>query len=171
MAPEDEARISPYHFHTDAPMVRRSVCIKAGLWREDDTFAQESECFARLKYFSKKTVYVDKVQGTYVRHQNTSIFNGASLPFALAGFKIMIAIKALVIYGRYDSKCKRHYLAHAFRGLAKRLIRFGAYRDASDALQESLVLRWTPKVFAAWVPIKILACLQGKIDPGVEAHR
>jgi hypothetical protein len=149
----DKARISRYLFNTNSPLIRRSTCALVGLWREDDLYGLEHEYFARLKYISNKVAFIDRVLSVYVRHKNESIF-GKSLPFTLASFRIHLAVKALVVYGKYDNVQERFELAMEFRKLAKQLFSLRDYKNAQIALQESLILKFNLKVCAQWLAVK-----------------
>lgn len=155
----DEARISRYLFNTNSPLIRRSTCARVGLWRADDLHGQEYEYFARLKYFSNKVHFINKTLSFYVKHNNESIFD-RSLSFSLALFRILLAVKALVLYGKYDNKLERHHLSKEFRGLAKQLYRLKDYSNACAALQESLILKCNLKVLAQWVAVKSMEILK-----------
>lgn len=155
----DEARISRYLFNTNSPLIRRSTCAKVGLWREDDLHGQEHEYFARLKYFSNKVIFIDKILSVYVKHKNESIFD-RSLPFSLALFRILLTVKALILYGKYDNKHERRQLSREFRGVAKQLFDLKDYSNACAALQESLILKFKVKVFAEWLIVKVIGILK-----------
>jgi glycosyltransferase involved in cell wall biosynthesis len=154
--PSGDARISRYLFDTNAPLIRRSTCARVGLWRADDLYGQEYEYFARLKYFSNKIHFINKTVSMYIRHKRESIFD-KSLPFSLALFRILLAVKALVVYGKHDNVQERHELATAFRKVAKQLFHYRDYANARTALQESLILRRSLKVFAQWLAITLMA--------------
>lgn len=155
----EEARISRYLFHTSSPLIRRSTCALVGLWRGDDLHGQEYEYFARLKYVSNKVSYIDKVLTVYVRHKNNCI-NDKSLSFALAIFRILLMVKALVLFGKYDNEQERCELATEFRKVAKRLFCLRDYPNACAALQESMILKCNLKVFAQWLVVKSMAVLR-----------
>ena len=165
----DEPRIAPYLFNTISPLMRRSACVRTGLWREDDTHGQESEYFARLKYFSNKAAFIDKTLSIYIRHGKGSLFDPTSLPWFLATFRALLAIKALIVYGRHDNQAERRHLAIAFRVLGKQLLRLRDYPHARAALEESLILKWTPKALAGWLiatPLAIPASCRKRAKSG-----
>jgi len=149
----DESRISRYLFHTSSPLIRRSTCSKIGLWREDDSGAQEYEYFARLKYFSSKVAFIDRILSVYVRHKKGSLWD-KGLPYSLSIFKNLLAVKALVVYGKYDNAQERFELSMEFRKLAKLFLRFGEYEKVQKALHESLILKFSIKVCAQWLAVK-----------------
>ena len=151
-----EARIAPYLFCSSAPLVRRRVCFRAGPWWEADAFGQEYEYFARLKCFAGRVVSVDRVLSVYLRHDRDSIFDNSSHPFSLAIFKVLLAVKALIVYGPHDSLQERRSLATAFRSLAKQLHRLRDYQNACSALAESLSLKYRWRVFAEWLVLGVL---------------
>ena len=146
----DEARISAYLFHTMGPLMRRSLCVKAGPWRQDDMHGQEHEYFARLKYFARDVVHLDQVVGLYVRHERGSIFDDESLEFARAVFRSALAIEALILYEKYDCPAERLALSDGFKALGKKFLRLGDNSAARMAFGHSLSLRWTVKAFAGW---------------------
>ena len=155
-----EARVSVYLFHTMAPLMRRSLCVKAGPWREDDLHGQEYEYFARLKYFARRVVFVDRVLAIYLRHGNESIFQ-RSHEFMLALFRMLFAIEALVVYGEHDSPQERRCLAMEFRKVAKQLCRLKDYHNGRAALSAALALHWQPKVLGQWLAVAALSILGG----------
>jgi glycosyltransferase involved in cell wall biosynthesis len=142
-----QARIAPYLFHTNAPLIRRSVCACAGLWREDDTHGQEYEYFARIKGASERVVFIDQVLSVYMRHHNENIFDLSDREFVLAIYRMLWAIKSLVIFSRHDSRQERGVLADEFHKIAKCLYRLRDYSTACMALRESLLLAWTFRRF------------------------
>lgn len=152
----DEPRISRYLFHTDSPLIRRSTCSKVGLWRTDDPGGQEHEYFARLKYFSTKVHFIDKPLSIYVKHNRGSVFD-RSLAYWLAIFRMVLAVKALVLYGESDNQQERLWLSKEFRSLGKQLYQLKDYRNARAALQESLILAASLKVLAEWGFISLLS--------------
>lgn len=151
----DEARITKYLFHTNSPMMRRSLCAKTGPWREDDLQGQEHEYFARLKFFSKKIKFIDKELSVYVKHENDHIFN-KSIEFSLALFRVLLYIKALILYTEYDKKCERQHLALEFKHVAKLLIHLKDYSNASAALQESMTLNFGMIIFIKWFIVEFM---------------
>ncbi|HOX59475.1 MAG TPA: glycosyltransferase family 2 protein [Candidatus Paceibacterota bacterium] len=159
-----EPRISRYLFDTNAPLIRRSTCARVGLWRNDDLHGQEYEYFARLKYFSNKVAFTDRVLSIYVRHEQRSIFDNKSIVFSLAVFRVLIAVKALVLYGTHDNAAERQHLSVAFKSLAKQLYRLKDYSNACAALQEAMVLKWKVRVCAEWLVLKALSILH-KLHP------
>jgi glycosyltransferase involved in cell wall biosynthesis len=166
----NEARVSRYLFDTNSPLIRRATCARVGLWREDDLHGQEYEYFARLKYFSNKAVFIDRVLSVYVRHRNESIFDNKSLDFSLAIFRMLLAVKALVIYGKHDNISERHHLSAGFRSLAKQLHRLGDYSHACAALQEAQALQWRMKTGAEGLALKALSLLKLSASR-VQLHR
>ena len=143
----DRARIVPYLFDTNSPLIRRSLCAKAGLWREDDMSGQEYEYFARIKFFSSEAVFLDQVLSVYVRHDRQNVFDISNPGFLLAIVRMLWAIKALVMYSRLDTVEERRALADEFHKVAKQLYRVGHYTEASMAIKESLMLSWTLRRF------------------------
>jgi glycosyltransferase involved in cell wall biosynthesis len=157
---EGQARIAAYLFHTNSPLIRRSTCYRVGLWKNADLHGQEYEYFARLKYFSKKVVFINQVLSVYRRHQKESIFQ-PSIEFTLALFRILYAIKGLVMYGPCDNDSERCELAMEFKKVAKRLYRLKDYSHAQDALADSLLLRFRARIFAQWFFTAAIRLYQG----------
>jgi len=158
----DEPRITLYLFNTNSPLIRRSTCARTGLWREDDLHGQELEYFARLKYFSNKVHFIDKILSLYFRHKNESIFDNASIDFSLSVFRMLLAVKTLVVYGKYDNRQERRQLSMMFRNRAKQLFRSGDYSNACAALEESLILRKNIPVFVQWLIVKLMQIISHK---------
>jgi hypothetical protein len=123
------ARIARYLFDTNSPLMRREIASQVGLWRLDDTHGQEFEYFARLKYFATDAHFIDKPLSIYVKHRRTSLFD-KSRSFTLALFRLLFAIKAIIVLGNYDTKEERAALATEFWKVGRSLIRFGDYQLA-----------------------------------------
>jgi glycosyltransferase involved in cell wall biosynthesis len=155
--PTDEARIAPYLFDTNSPLIRRSTCARAGLWREDLHECQEYEYFSRLKYMSAKVYFINRILSVYVKHRHESIFDKYSVSYFLAIFKALLIVKALLVYGKYDNSQERRQLATEFKKVAKGLYRLGDYSNALSALKESLILNWNAKVFVMRIAITPMA--------------
>jgi len=143
----EQARIAPYLFDTNSPLFRRTVCAKAGLWREDDIYGQEYEYFARIKYFSKKVFFIDKVLSVNLRHESENIFDLKNLNFVLAIFRILWTVKSLIMFSSRDNPQERKALANQFHGVAKQLYRLKDYFHSGLALKESLLLSWSVRCF------------------------
>jgi glycosyltransferase involved in cell wall biosynthesis len=146
-----EARIAAYLFATISPLIRRSVCAKAGLWREDDTHSQEYEYFSRVKFFSRSAVFIDRTLSVYLRHGKGNIFDMKDHAFCLAIFRVLLAVKSLVLYSPYDGKGERQCLAREFVDVAKHLRRLGDPACACDALLNSMVMRFRVKTLLRYV--------------------
>ena len=71
-----------------------------------------------------------------------------------------MAVKALVLYGKYDNKHERQQLSMEFRHVAKRLFRSGDYSNACTALKESLILKSDVKVLAKWLVLKFMVIIK-----------
>lgn len=153
---EGEARIVPYLFCSSAPLVRRSLCTKAGPWWEADTFGQEYEYFTRLKYFANEVVFIDRVLSIYVRHDKESLLHKFSIPFSRAVHRVLLAVKALIVYSEYDVALERFELARLFRCLGRQFYYMRDYPKACAALEEAFLLGRSPKVFAQW---HVVACM------------
>ncbi len=153
---DGEARISSCLFYSNSPLIRRAICCKAGLWREDLHGNQDYEYFSRIKYFSEKVCFIDKVVDIYIKHNGRHICD-KSLSYSLSFFKSILIVKSLVLYGKYDNMQERDCLALRFRTSAKRLYLSKAYADACAALRESMGLKWNVKVFAQWLVVRLLA--------------
>lgn len=175
--PPKEARIARYLFDTNAPLIRRSTCLQVGLWRNDDRHGQEYEYFARLKFFSRRVVFLDRVVSIYVRHGNESIFHPRSREFLRGLFRMLFAVKALVRYTSADTRAERAQLCTEFRNLAKAFYREGEYLDARAALAEALVVKWRFGFLCEWLAITALSALRNllsvykKRHPSISAHR
>lgn len=158
---EGEAVIAPYLFHTNAPMVRRSLLGRAGFWRSEDRFGLEYEYFARLKYFARRVRFIDQTLSIYVRHDKELLFDAKSRACGLERFRAALAVKGLVLYSPYDSRGERAELATQFRNVAKHLYRVKDYSTACAALREALVLKWRFMDVGYWVAVKALQLTRG----------
>jgi hypothetical protein len=145
---QGEARIAPYLFQTDAPLIQRSICAKAGLWREDDTYAaQEYEYFARIKFFSDKVIFIDRVLTVYSKHSNGQIYSPYSRKYTLSMLKLTLIVKGLLLYSKYDSNFERNILSKEFKEIGKRFYKMRDFKNADMALKESLLLSWSVRCF------------------------
>jgi glycosyltransferase involved in cell wall biosynthesis len=159
---QGEARIAPYLFQTDAPLIRRSICAKAGLWREDDTYAaQEYEYFARIKFFSGKVIFIDRVLNVYSKHSNGQIYSPNSRKYTLSMLKLTLIVKGLLLYSKYDSNLERNILSKEFKEIGKRFYKMKDFKNACMALEESWLLSWTMRCFLQWCCVRVL-CLYTK---------
>ena len=152
---EGEARIAAYLFQTDAPLIRRRICENAGLWRGDDRYAaQEYEYFARIKYFSKKVVFIDRVVALYLKHTQGQIYSSTSENYNYSRFKLTLIVKGLVFFSHFDSKAERKALAAEFKEIGKLFAQSGKFAIASTAISESLLLQFQLKNFIYWLIFK-----------------
>jgi len=155
-----QAVIAPYLFQTDSPLIRRAICAKAGLWREDDACAaQEYEYFARIKFFSSRVVFIDRALTVYSKHSRGQIYSSQSRPYLFSRFKLTLIVKGLVLYGPYDSKAERHSLALEFKEIGNFFSRLKDPSNACAALTESLILEWKLKTFVLWILAKARSIL------------
>lgn len=151
-----EARIVPYHFHTNSPMIRRCLCSLAGIWRNDDDHALEYEYFARLKYYARRVVFLDKVLSIYVRHEENKIFDFKSNSCLRSIFRMLFSVKSLILFGPHDNRAERAALAQQFKTLAKQFYDIRDYKNACFALRESLMINWS---FKSWCQLHVLKLL------------
>lgn len=62
-----------YHFHTNAPLIRRSVCQEVGPWDESLKGWDEVEYFARLKLHGGRGVFLEEVGHLAIEHNGNRI--------------------------------------------------------------------------------------------------
>ena len=142
-----DARIASYLFTSSAPLIRRSLCMQIGPWREDDVHGQEHEYFSRLKFFCQKAAFTYDIVNIYVKHNKSHLFD-QSQAFSSSVFRILCAVKSLIVYSSFDSPSERSALANDFTKLGLNFNRLGNFSAASEAFAEALCLAPTPKRFA-----------------------
>lgn len=157
---DGKARIVPYLFNTNSPLIRRRYCELAGGWRNDDTHGQEYEYFARLKFHARKAVFLDRVLSLYLHHSNESILDFKNPAFCRAFYRILFPVKALITFSDHDSVAERAALATEFRRAAKQFYGIQYFKSAVSALQEAQLLKWSPKVTLQKVVLSIMALFQ-----------
>jgi len=145
-----EARIASYLFTSSAPLIRRFLCMQIGQWREDDMHGQEHEYFARLKFFCQKAAYTYDIVNIYVKHNKSHLFD-QSQAFSSSVFRILCAVKSLIVYSPYESPSERSALATDFTKLGLNFSRLGDFSAASEAFAEALSLAPSTKRFARLV--------------------
>ncbi len=142
-----EARVARYLFVTSAPLIRRSLCEAVGPWYEDDPAGQEVEFFARLKLACDRAAYTYDIVSVYHKHDRGHLYRDDPVT-AMAGFRMLMVVRAHVLHGAANTAAERHALAAEFSTLARRLHRLGRCGAAVCAGTIALKLAPSPRRLA-----------------------